>query len=173
RFYVPAGGSIAKPVAAKRRKGLAPALDVARYLVYLATCEPEPDFLSHLRLQKLLYYVQGWSLALRNRPMFDERIEAWAHGPLVRDVSCVLSGYGDRPIVLNDIGLPEKLVEEEMGFIESVWESYKQFSAISLRAMSHKEQPWLDARMGQSPADRCENEITQSAMRAFFTQLSA
>src|SRR5688572_9971276 len=59
----------------------ASALDVARYLIQLAAAEDEPEELSHLRLQKLLYYVQGWSLAQRGEAMFPDRIEAWAHGP--------------------------------------------------------------------------------------------
>src|SRR5262249_50830431 len=50
--------------------GVAQAIDVARYLIQLAAAEDEPELLSHLRLQKLLYYVQGWSLAQRRAPMF-------------------------------------------------------------------------------------------------------
>jgi uncharacterized phage-associated protein len=159
-----------KPI--KRVNGKAKALNVAKFLVYLAACEEEPDFLSHLRLQKLLYYVQGWSLANRNKAMFTERIEAWAHGPVVRDVYAVLSSFGRRPILVEDIGEPADLTEEEMAFIQSVWESYKQFSASSLREMTHNESPWLEARKGLGPADRCEEEITVRAMKDFFSQPS-
>ena len=65
------------------------ALDAARYLVRLGFTPDEPedsDFLCPLRVQKLLYYVQGWSLGINDVPMFSERIEAWAHGPVVRDL---------------------------------------------------------------------------------------
>lgn len=62
------------------------ALDVARYLIGLAAGEKEPDLLTHLRLQKLLYYVQGWHLGVFGRRMFDARIEAWTNGPVVREV---------------------------------------------------------------------------------------
>src|SRR5689334_12279943 len=75
----------------KRRNGKASAMDVAKFLIYLSACEDEPDYVSHLRLQKLLYYVQGWSLALRGKPMFVERIEAWAHGPVVKNVYAILA----------------------------------------------------------------------------------
>ena len=155
---------------ATRTTGKAKAIDVAKFLVYLAACEDEPDFLSHLRLQKLLYYVQGWSLAMRNKPMFVERIEAWAHGPVVKDVYAVLSACGRRPISIDDVGQPEGLTEDEMEFIQSVWTSYKQFSASSLREMTHKDDPWLDARKGFGPTDRCENEITQKALKDFFAK---
>jgi uncharacterized phage-associated protein len=158
--------------AVKHRVGKAAAIEVARFLVYLAYREEEPDFLSHLRLQKLLYYVQGWSLALRSKPMFVERVEAWAHGPVVPVVYHAFSGFGFQPILLRDIGLPANLVDEEMQFIGSVWQQYKQFSASSLREMTHKESPWMNARVGLGPADRCEKEITQKAMRDFFSMLA-
>jgi uncharacterized phage-associated protein len=173
RFMQATAGPIMAPDAVKARAGMAKAIEVAKYLVYLAASEEEPDYLSHLRLQKLLYYVQGWSLALRKKPMFKERIEAWAHGPVVRDVYSALSEFGDKPILLNAIGMPQNLTEEELAFIQSVWESYKQFSASSLRGMTHRESPWLDARKGLSPEERSENEITREVMKEFFTKISA
>jgi uncharacterized phage-associated protein len=172
RHYVPPPGTLDRHMPSKRKGGRAAAINVAKYLVYLASYEAEPDYLSHLRLQKILYYVQGWSLALRNKPMFNERIEAWAHGPVVRDVYSILASFGDRPILLGNLGLPENLTQEEMGFIQNVWDSYKKFSASSLREMSHKESPWLEARKDCGPADRCENEITQDAMKIFFTKIA-
>ena len=44
------------------------------------------DGITHLKLQKLVYYAQAWSLALLNRPLFDEEVEAWAHGPVVESI---------------------------------------------------------------------------------------
>src|SRR5882762_6202388 len=76
----------------------ASALDVAKYLILLARSEEEPEFLSPMQLQKLLYYTQGWSLALLKEPMFDERIEAWAYGPVVKEVFQAFRNFGDGPI---------------------------------------------------------------------------
>src|SRR6476660_4904178 len=53
--------------------GLSKPEAIAKYLLTLAETEDEPDPLTHLRLQKLMYYVQGWSLALRKRPAFAGR----------------------------------------------------------------------------------------------------
>ena len=39
-----------------------------------------------MKLQKLVYYCQAWSLVWDDRPMFTARIEAWASGPVVRDL---------------------------------------------------------------------------------------
>ena len=156
----------------RKKTAMPDAIDVARYLVHLAASEPEPDYLSHMRLQKLLYYTQGWSLALRDRPMFSERIEAWAHGPVVRDVYPHFADFGDTPILPESVALPQSLSAEDRSFIDSVWEAYKVYSTISLRRMTHKEAPWRNARGTCGPAERCTTEITQDAMRRFFKQAS-
>jgi uncharacterized phage-associated protein len=147
-------------------------IDVARYIVWLAAAEEEPDYLTHLRVQKLLYYVQGWSLAVRGKPMFDGRIEAWAHGPVVKELYPILAAHGNNPILPTLIGVAENLTDEERQFIRSVWLAYRGFSASSLREMTHNESPWIDARKGLGPADRCDNEITHQAMKDFFSKAS-
>src|SRR5271155_135407 len=65
------------------------ALDVARYLIRLGYDTEHPDesvLISPLRLQKLLYYCQGWSLGLLGRPLFRQPLEAWKRGPVVVEV---------------------------------------------------------------------------------------
>lgn len=142
--------------------------DVARLLIHLAAQEPEPDYLTHLRLQKLLYYVQGWSLATRNRPMFDDRIEAWKNGPVVRSLYPRFAEYGKKPIPPDDFTTPDGLDADDRAFVASVWEAYKPYSAPQLWRMTHAERPYLEAR-GNVPADaQCDAEISQRTMRDFF-----
>lgn len=152
---------------------MAKAIEVARYLIQLAASEDEPDLLSHLRLQKLLYYVQGWSLAMRGKAMFRERIEAWAHGPVVRSIYPVFADYGFESIPPDRFIGPTSLEPAEEQFIASVWKSYKGFSASCLREMTHQEAPWRDARAGLDPAARCDRQITVEAMRDFFSHQPA
>ena len=150
---------------------MARAYDVAQYLAFLATDnEPEPDPLTHLRLQKLLYYVQGWSLALRGKPMFQERIEAWAHGPVVPYVFQRLRDFGSEPFVYSGDPSQIPLDDEEASFVKQVWDSYKEYSASSLRNMTHSEAPWITARGSCGPGEKCDAEITHDSMRAFFSQ---
>ncbi len=59
--------------------------DVAEYFLSLAD-EEAGDFLSNLKLQKLVYYAQGFHLALFNRPLFMAAIHAWQHGPVVPEL---------------------------------------------------------------------------------------
>ncbi len=147
---------------------MATALDVAKYLIQLASSGSEPDPLTHLRLQKLLYYAQGWSLAQRNKPLFTERIEAWANGPVVRVVYPAFADCGFEAIDPKRGG-PGDLTEEERAFVRDVWEAYKGYSATALREMTHGEAPWKDARGDLGPADKSRCEIPRSAMKHFFT----
>src|SRR5688572_18511108 len=69
------------------------ALDVAKYLLSLQD-EEVGDSISNLKLQKLLYYAQGFHLAEHGRALFEERIEAWQHGPVIPTVYPEFKDYG-------------------------------------------------------------------------------
>lgn len=155
----------------QRVVGMAKALDVARYLIHLANSEDEPDLLTHLRLQKLLYYCQGWFLGLTSRQLFPERIEAWVHGPVVVSLYPHFADYGFCSIPPDSFPFDETqttLSDGEREFVESVWQVYREYSGSSLREMTHSEATWLDARRGLQPAERGSSEITADAMREFF-----
>jgi uncharacterized phage-associated protein len=154
-----------------QRSAMVAPIDVARYLIHLATPndEEDADCLCHMRLQKLLYYVQGWHLASAGAPLFHGRIEAWKFGPVVEELYPVFKAYG-YAIPPSEGADPPTLTGKQKAFIKSVWDRYKRFSATALRDMTHQEQPWLDAR-GGIPADvRSNSEITVPAMRAYFAQ---
>src|SRR3954464_1322287 len=101
---------------------MAKALDVARYLIRLAADEREPDLLSPLRLQKLLYYVQGWHLGVFGRPLFPARIEAWRNGPVVPELFPRFTGCKNAVLSPDEAGDPVELSDAERAFIRSVWE---------------------------------------------------
>ena len=141
------------------------ALDVARYLILLASSEEEPEPMTPLRLQKLLYYAEGWSLIERNESLFRERIEAWTNGPVVREVWQLFQGYTP---ISPDEGSDENLTDDERAFIRGVWKAYKEHSGVSLTNMTHDEAPWKDAREGLSGSVATNREITRDSMRRYF-----
>ena len=59
---------------------MASVFDVAKYILN------KKGRMSPMKLQKLVYYSQCWSLAWDDKPLFNNRIEAWANGPVVRDL---------------------------------------------------------------------------------------
>jgi uncharacterized phage-associated protein len=147
---------------------MASAIDVARYLIGLSYAGEEPDPLTPLRLQKLLYYAQGWSLGALGQPLFADRIEAWTYGPVVPDVYRRFKDHVREAIPCEKGDGGESLTAAQRALIESVWEEYKPYSANGLCAKTHAESPWVNAR-GNLPPDALSGaEITHDAMRAFF-----
>lgn len=134
---------------------------VADFFIELAQNENE-EFMTNLRLQKLLYFAQGWSLARNGRPLFSEPVEAWVYGPVVRSAYQKYAPYRANPIIQAEEELDE-LSEDDMSLLLDVYRYYGRYTASALVELSHKTQPWADAmQKGQN------SEISHEAMRAFF-----
>ncbi len=101
--------------------------------------------MTNMKLQKMLYYEQGYHLAQFGTPLFDEPIEAWQYGPVVPCVYDKYSSYGRSGIEPED-GSFEFESDEEMDLFFRVFETYNKFSAYGLMELTHKESPWLNAR---------------------------
>ncbi|MDW9523781.1 DUF4065 domain-containing protein [Sinorhizobium meliloti] len=140
--------------------------DVAEYV--LRKCGP----MTAMKLQKLVYYAQAWSLVWDERPLFNERIEAWANGPVCRalysahhrqfmvEPGQILSGHLD-------------LDSDAERTIDSVLEFYGSKSAQWLSDLTHLEDPWNAARKraGVSDGAPCEEEITLADMHEYYSGL--
>ena len=143
------------------------ALDIARY--FLCRVDREAgDTISPLKLQKLVYYAQAWSLVFRNKPLFFQDIEAWVSRPIICDVWDEYKPYHYR-----DIPPPEELeikfAKDEVEVLEEVWDAYGELSARHLKELTHSETPWLNARKDLEPAQPSNNIISQSDMKAFYS----
>ena len=138
--------------------------DVANYFLALAD-EDAGDLVSNLKLQKLVYYAQGYHLAIFGRPLYPEKIEAWAHGPVIPKLYHTFKGHENKPIPPPvDLNL-SKFDKEAIEFLDEVYNILGQYSAWKLRNMTHDDPPWQDA------VD-CHGEISHNAMKEYFkTQL--
>jgi uncharacterized phage-associated protein len=139
--------------------------DVARQLIRFASLDEEGEAMTPMRLQKLLYYCQGWHLAWYGQPLFAERIEAWRHGPVVPVVYAEPWGRGNDPIP--DDGQPINLSEVQRKAIEQVWNHFEKFSACGLREATHAEKPWKD-HYHPDANERCSEEIPVAELQQFF-----
>jgi uncharacterized phage-associated protein len=122
--------------------------DVARYFVAQVD-EDAGDSLTNLKLQKLVYYAQGFHLALYDEPLFPERIEAWQHGPVVPDLYHALKQFGADPVRLDWEVDPDRYTPEVTGLMDEVYSVYGQFSAAQLRNITHQEPPWVQTPNGE------------------------
>ncbi|EOG4614330.1 Panacea domain-containing protein [Pseudomonas aeruginosa] len=137
--------------------------DVAEYFLLL---EGEGGEISNLKLQKLVYYAQGFSLALLGEPLFDEPIEAWMHGPVVKSLYRQFSRFGSNPIdPLNDFD-DSVLSRDQKRLIEEVFDVYGQYSAWKLRQLTHEEDPWRDNYVEGD----FSREIPQDEMERYFRE---
>ncbi len=133
--------------------------------------------MSHLKLQKLIYYVEAWHLALYDQTLIDDDFKAWVHGPVCLDVwhavkkFSVLSGE-----VRLKSGEAEKakqrveklLTKDQKQLIADVLEEYGGKSAHYLECLTHAEQPWIEARAGIPDDQPSTNKMSKATMRRFY-----
>jgi len=124
------------------------AIEIAEYFLWRA-CQEESDLISNLKLQKLLYYAQGYCLARLGRPLFDAPIEAWDHGPVVEEIYRNYKRYGKGAIPCPGDLQIKKYNEDERAIMDEVYAIYGQFSAWKLRSMTHEEPLWQNVRNGE------------------------
>jgi len=142
---------------------MARVIDVATYILH------KSGPLSAMKLQKLCYYAQAWHLVFDAEPLFEAKIEAWANGPVVRELYRVHRGQW--VIAEGDLGGDRaKLTGSEMGTIEAVLDAYGEMTAHQLSELTHSEQPWIEARANTQPGQRSQVEISLVTMQEFYEQ---
>lgn len=120
-----------------------------------------------MKLQKLLYYAQGWHLAITGQPLFTDSIEAWRDGPVV---PAAYSGHaGRRKVSSWPSGNAAALDKDSAQLLDLVCASYGELSGDDLSKLTHNEEPWLQARRGLREDDPGDELITYDAMRRYFT----
>jgi uncharacterized phage-associated protein len=137
--------------------------DVAAYIL------KKQGEMSAMKLQKLVYYSQAWSLVWDEKPLFRAQIEAWANGPVVPLL--YQKHRGQFSVKTWPDGESSKISGEAKKTIDSVLKFYGDKTGQWLSELTHKEQPWLDARKGLSDDDRSNREITHSALAEYYGSL--
>jgi uncharacterized phage-associated protein len=142
------------------------AFDVAKYILDKA------GEMTTMKLQKLVYYCQAWSLVWDERPLFAEPIEAWVNGPVVRQL--YEAHRGKFAVVASDIdGDPSRLSTEQIETINSVVDYYGKRSSQYLIDLTHREEPWKKARERDllSEFDRGSAEILLADMAEYYSSI--
>ncbi len=143
--------------------------DVADFVLCRFRERGEP--VDHLRLQKLVYYVQAWYLALFGEPLFKDEIQAWIHGPVQPQLYSRLKEWRWRPIVLEGLKCPD-LPKEVSDHIDEVLSIYSGFSGEELESIVHQEEPWVKARRGLPPLEPSNNRIDEEDMEEFYLRMA-
>lgn len=122
-----------------------PSIQVANYFINKSIALKKP--ISQMKLQKLIYFAHGWSLALRNEPLINESVEAWKYGPVVPTIYHLFKNYGNGPItkLQKDFFGETPIVEDHAttDILDIVWELYSDLSPIQLSNITHElHSPW-------------------------------
>ena len=122
-----------------------------------------------LKLQKLLYYSQAWSLVWDGEPLFEETIEAWPSGPVIREVYC---GYFEVGSPWPG-GQPNRLTTPQRETVARVLDSYGSKPSRLLKDLTRHEKPWQEARAKVVPGQRGNTEISLASMAEYYGSLVA
>lgn len=141
---------------------------IAKWFLAWADFEEE-GALSNLKLQKLLYYAKGHYMATHDgRPLFEDAMQAWSHGPVVPSVYHEYKTNGSNAIDASNLNFRFTEVDDDTSVqLESVWETFGSKSAWKLREMTHQESPWVESfRDGERNV-----EISDDALMKHFSAL--
>ncbi|MFE4948870.1 Panacea domain-containing protein [Leifsonia sp. NPDC056665] len=142
---------------------MATAQDVAAYIL------EKRGLTEAMKLHKLVYYAKAWSLVWDEDPLFGERIEAWANGPVCRSLYAT---YHREYLIAKPVaGSSASLSRDQKMTIDAVLDAYGDKSAIELSELTHRESPWRDARAGLADGERSQNAITDHAIKTFYASL--
>lgn len=113
---------------------------------------------SHMKLQKLVFFIHAWSLASTSASYVSERPEAWTYGPVFDSLYHELKNFGSRDIdaylmqMNSETGERQALVPvlADGAFwtlLDQVWDRYSSLSALQLSALTHEAGgPWEQSR---------------------------
>ena len=161
---------------------------VANEFLNLQNRIPGANPIDNMKMQKLLFYAHAWFLAINDKPLIEEPIEAWSWGPVVRSVYLdfkhfgrnQIEGHRATAITVTDNGhvkvkseKPELKDTELKHFVQKVWEVHKDFTGIQLSNSTHGEgEPWSEIKnyygdLRNKPT--IPNDLIKSAFKAKLT----
>jgi len=123
-----------------------------------------------MKLQKLVYYSQAWSLSWDEAPLFDEEIEAWANGPVVPVL--FNEHKGQYTLTTWPLGNSKNLSDLQVETVDAVLDYYGDKSSQWLSDLTHNEDPWVEARAGLAPSQRGCNTINHASLAFYYQGLA-
>lgn len=140
---------------------MANVFDTAKYIL------EKTGTMSTMKLQKLCYYAQAWSLVWDDSPLFNEDFQAWANGPVCPELFFKTQGNYSVSAKDENSGTGN-LSAEQKETIEKVLEYYGSHDAQWLSQLTHMEDPWINARKGVLSGTGCNNVISKESMAMYY-----
>ncbi len=136
---------------------------ISNYII--AKCNQDEKAITNLRLQKILYYVQGYFLRTYHESAFASDIEAWTYGPVVPDSYYDFCLNGAREIHLSQESIDENLnkieTHQHVRLLNNVIDACMNIPISQLVNKTHSERPWKDSKKDYS-REKISKEIIQN-----------
>lgn len=124
--------------------------------------------INHKKLQKLTYYTQAWNLAINNKKIFDNNIEAWVNWPVVPELYRKYRNYWYMNISTDEKFNKDLFNKNELKVLEDVYKIYWNQDSDYLVWLTHTERPWLEARWELEESEASNNKIKEEIMKDFY-----
>ena len=115
--------------------------NVANYI--LCYYNRQDDWISNLKLQKILYFLQAEFLVAQDAPLFSDPIKAVDWGTMVDNVyhNYKIFGGGSIPI-LHEEKYPHYIDSEDKPLIDAVLDKLSDYTSTDLLNIIHNQKPW-------------------------------
>ncbi|MBT1166842.1 SocA family protein [Bifidobacterium simiarum] len=155
-------------------RGIMKAIDAANFFIDLAKSgSDEDDGISNMKLNKLLFFAQAISLQRYGRPLFDDPIEAWTHGPVVPSVYHTFKSNGRNgiPHTYGKVNR-ESMSAYELAVLVDTYQEYgRDYTAGYLRNLTHQPgTPWSQTKAGETISVNLIDEWAKVAKPSQRTQ---
>jgi uncharacterized phage-associated protein len=90
-----------------------------------------------MKIQKLVYLSHGWNLAFYASPLIIQPVEAWKYGPVIPDLYQTFRVFRAGPITQSP-NVSGQLIPQTTSLLQSVWDTYKVYSAVQLSMLTHE-----------------------------------
>lgn len=147
-----------------KKDGKYSATQIAEWFLYynrIMMTDYDAEYISNLKLQKLLYYAQGCYTALRDNVLFNDPIVAWAHGPVVEEVYQKYKSNKANGINYSKT-FDIEIDKDTETILKEVYDAFGKYSAWGLRNMTHSETPWKETNQN--------DEIDINSIKKYFKE---
>lgn len=127
-------------------------------------------FVSTMKLQKLTFYSQAYSLVYFDTPLFENDFQAWANGPVCPDLFALhrrrfIVGPGD----LGPSDQPVSFTQNERKSVDEVLSILSEYDGDELSRLTHEEDPWKNARGDVGDGNRCSDVISKDSIKSYYS----
>lgn len=102
--------------------------------------------------------------------LFTEQPQAWVHGPvfpsLFREYREL--GWHEIPRIDDEVVFEN---DDVQALLDAIWDKFGKYSADQLEAMTHSEQPWVEARKGYKLLDASDKTLNLKTIFAYYNGL--